>query len=505
MSIADRPYLWDIYDTRSRFVILKTARQVEKTSTIGAKQVTYLVTQPYRSSLYVAPRPDYVRLYSSDRFKQYIEESPVLRPFLRGRRVTDQVHNKVLFNYSKAYFRVAYLSPDKARSITAESLAIDEMQEMISDHIPVIEQTQAHLPITATRTYAGTPLSFHNPLQAWWDKSTKKEWVCKCSAGHSQWMGINNIGKDGPICNRMDCRRPMNVRNGQWVERVKHRLEGGKAAWDGYHFNQLMVPWYLEVGPDGTRAWDELIRNYEEYPEGKFRNEVLGESWRVAEALLTEEEVLACCRNYRMTHKKESTVRGPAQIFAGLDWGGYGKSRTALAIGAYFDGRFHLLDGYFFRGDTPESDVPRITKLCLKWGVSWLMCDAGNGQMQNRVLRRNLYPKTVSEVHFSGSTVKPLTYDYAGGRFVASRNELLKETLLGIKEQRFGFPVQQDMKPFVPDLISLKEEYLEKTRQVKYDHAEDETDDFMFALTLAHTGWQAHAKKIRMFTSKGGR
>lgn len=504
--LTGRPYALPIFDDwqnpdKPRWTVLMTGRQVEKTTIISALMVLHVALQAYQAALYTAPRPDYVTDFSNTRFKYFLWESPAFRHLLMGSGVVDQVFHKVLRNLSTAYFRSVFLSADKARGLPVQFLAVDEMQGMQADHLPVIEETQSHYP-NSYRIYAGTPLTFDNTLSAYYEASTMCEWACKCSAGHWNFMGMKNIGPEGPICGKTECRRPMNTTDGGWVPQVKD------APYNGYHFNQLMVPWLQDKDPETLRnAWDEILKKLKLYPERQFRNEVLGEPFHVGEALMSPQDYYQSCEQYRMAPSlKESGIAGRPKVFMGVDWGGVGKSQTAVScFGQYTLGRNpkpRWLYGKYFSGHLPEREVDEIVKLARKWNVCFVAADHGNGHMKNRELQRALAPIPVIDFHISGQTARVVKFMAGERRYILSRVESLNMLYTDIRAGKIGLPQRQDVEPFIKDLCSQFEEYSDKTRMVKYDHKPGQIDDMLHALNMSYIAWAMHHQRIQYSRSK---
>ena len=92
-------------------------------------------------------------------------------------------------NGSLIHFRSAHLSPDRVRGITADQLAIDEIQDILADHIPVILETISHSNYKY-QIYAGTPKTYENTLQQQWEKTTQCEFLIKCD-GCNKYNFIN--------------------------------------------------------------------------------------------------------------------------------------------------------------------------------------------------------------------------------------------------------------------------------------------------------------------------
>ena len=511
-----RPYLLKIYDSVHPNKVMMTGRQVEKTTTIAAMMVDHVSNAAFKRALYVAARPSYVSEFSNTRFTQFMIESPELRHLLRGPFVVKNVEDKFLSNMSAVHFRSLFLSPAKARGLPVQFLAIDEMQEMISDHIPVIEECQSHYPLEAIRMYAGTPLTFGNTLSVKWSESTRNMWGVRCTAGHWNFLTMENVGKEGPICGKLLqegekkglCSRDLDTYNGQWIQTAPKRPTDEPYDWDGFHINQLMVPWLRAIHPITKRtAWQEILRKLRSYPERQFRNEVLGEAFSIGKSVLSDQDVQACCENYRFTHDRRTMgLAGTPRVFMGLDWGGVGKSRTAVAILAFTtmekEAKLRLLDGYLWPGHRPEDEMEKVKELVHKWKVSFVAADHGNGHLNNRLLAHALAPVAVWDFHLSGTQVELMKQVRRERRYVLSRTESLAYLFRAIRLQEIGFPRWQDMRRFTPDIVGMFEEYNDKTRMIRYEHPPEQGDDFCQALNLAHMAWSASVRRIGYRRSK---
>lgn len=496
--LTKRPYLLALYDAPSQYKILMTGRQVEKTTTIGALLVEEVARRPYTSALYAASRPNYVSDFSTNRFKHFLVESPSLRGLMSGPMKVDKVEDKTLANLSKIYFRSVFLSAAKARGIPVRFLAIDEMQEMIRDHLPVIEETQSHYP-EGRRIYAGTPLTLGNTLSTYYGKSTMNEWACPCTAGHWNILGMNNIGKVGPVCGRLKCDRPILSHKGQWVTTYDKSkfTKDTRPKYDGYHFNQLMVPWLQVPLTEGGTAWDRIIEKLEMYPERLFRNEVLGEPFAEGATVLSEEDMYRCCEQYRfMGERRKFPVTGNPKFIMGLDWGGVGSSSTVAAIIGQLSmggiSKPRVVDMIRMSGHKPEEEMEVIKKKALEWRVNFIAADHGNGHLNNRLLQREMPTLPVIDCHISGSTQRVLKHIKGERRYVVGRTPSMDNLFEAIRTQRIGFPVKEDIAPFVDDFTCLFEEYNPKSRVTKYEHPVDQCDDAVHALNLAYVIYQAH-------------
>ncbi len=505
-----RPYLLQIYDSPHPNKVMMTGRQVEKTTTAAAMMVDHVSSAPFKRALYVAARPSYVSEFSNTRFTPFILESPSIRHLLKGGFVIKNVEDKFLANMSAAHFRSLFHSPAKARGLPVQMLMIDEMQEMVSDHIPVIEETQSHYPTEAVRFYTGTPLTFGNTLSVKWAESTRNMWGVRCTAGHWNFLTMENVGRFGPECAKLLtegdkqglCGRDVDTYGGRWIQTAAKRPVDEPYDWDGYHINQLMVPWLRTTHPVTKRtAWDEILRKLRSYPERQFRNEVLGEAFTIGKSVLSDPDIQACCEDYRFTHNRKTMgLSGTPRVFMGLDWGGVGKSRTAVVIIAHTtlgkEAKLRVLDAYLWPGHKPEEEMERVKELCHKWKVGFVAADHGNGHLNNRLLKHALAPIHVWDFHLSGTQVELMKQVRREQRYVLSRTESLAYLFETIRLQQIGFPRWEDMRHFSPDITCMFEEYSDKTRMIRYEHPPEQQDDFCQALNLAHMAWSGSVRKI---------
>jgi phage terminase large subunit GpA-like protein len=216
-TFEGRRHMRDPYDTSARRVLLKCARQVEKSTMLGNKALAYSCMVPAYRTLYVSPSATQTKTFSADRIREPIETSPILKNFTT-RMLSQNVFEKQFINRSKITLRFAYLNADRTRGIPAYRIVIDELQDILLKNIAVIEQAASHAEERKTLEYAGTPKSLDNIIEHYWSgfdsmgrpMSTQGEWVVPCdrcgsAAGAGRFWNIlneTNIGKKGLICQK---------------------------------------------------------------------------------------------------------------------------------------------------------------------------------------------------------------------------------------------------------------------------------------------------------------
>ena len=343
-------------------LVLMTGRQVSKSTSLASHGVALSNAIPYFSTLFVTPRYEQIRRFSTEYVGSFIKQSPV-RDLWVSTETTGNVLLRTFNNGSKMFFSFALLDVDRVRGIPAKKVGIDEAQDMDPDHIPIIRETMSASKEYGITQITGTPKTLDNFIHGEWMRSSRAEWFTPCfacgtwniaSLEHHLEKMLGPFRDDiseaspGTICHK--CRKPINPRYGRWVHRHPDR------RWDrlGLHVPQPIMPLHYAI----PKKWSELLQKREGAANTAphvFINEILGESSATGNQLLTLpdlqaaaelpwennplepcEEVFAWLRTYRTT-------------VLGIDWGGGGEdgvSFTVLALlGFRNDGKIDVLWG----------------------------------------------------------------------------------------------------------------------------------------------------------------
>lgn len=482
-DFTPRRYLKLPYDTPAKRTLYKCGRQVEKSTLLGNKTLAYSCINSAFNTLYVSPTNQQTKTFSQDRLKEPIETSDVLKAWTTA-KLSDSVFQKKFINRSEIKLRYAYHNADRVRGIPADAILIDEIQDIITDNIPVIEECASHSPHKIF-IYAGTPKSTDNPIEKYWaDYSTQNEWVvpCDCVVGVAgrYWniLGEANIGKNSLICDR--CGKPLNPMHpdAQWAMMNGDVLKSDKVKepFEGYRIPQLMVPWI---------EWSNIIHKYNTMSRAAFFNEVLGLSFDSGTRPLTRQDVIDNCQpGLLMTEAKlqemKNRLGGVGQIFCGIDWGTGEGSFTILSLGAYVDGKFTIFYIHRFEGAETEPlvQLDLIEQIIKIWNVSLVGCDYGGGFFQNDVLKRKFGPDKIVIYQYSQPGVK-VKWDGDLKRFLVHRTEVMSDIFNAIKRRNvFSFlDWNQFQEPFGNDMLNIFSEYNEQQRQIQYKKSPDCTDD----------------------------
>lgn len=328
---------------RPRKILYKTARQVGKTTNFGAADILNHIAKGHYCSLTVTPLYEQMKKISTEIVRPMIKNSKFYNELL-DKNCKDGVMVRTFKTGGTQYFSHAYRDSIRIRSTSGvDQCNIDEVQHIIKDHIPVILETMSARPQTQFINYTGTPLSFANPIEGLWKKTTQCEWVIKCQhCGHYNIPNTSHhlykmIGKKGLICGK-NCGKPIDPVNGAWVSPV---ITNTKELWErmhedfaGFHVPQLVHPLHCYY----PSQWKELINKMEgDYTPAKFLNEVCGESYDSADRMLSLAELgSACCGNKNREKAALKTLQNLDITAMGIDWTGGGEdseSYTKFVIG----------------------------------------------------------------------------------------------------------------------------------------------------------------------------
>lgn len=471
----------------------------------------------YNKSLYVSPSHTQTRQFSNEKLRPAIEKSPFIKKYFQDHSVSTQVFEKGFTNGSYIFLRSAFRSADRTRGISARNLCLDELQDFYISEIPVIMECTSHFP-NARVLMAGTPKSFDNPIEIYWQATTQNEWLVPCGCGKWNYLDEQNIaptemyrtGKlpPGPVCKK--CMRPLNVPSGRWVS------FNSKETIQGYRIPQLMVPWICGL----YAQWEKLLWKRDNYPFGQFCNEVLGISYDSASKPITRDDILACSAPYSFWDPyNRSTFQedlGRYIFTAGIDWGEgndgsekspSGKVRnasyTVLTIGGYIDQKTYkvfYMKRYTGKEVDPEFVVQDIFKLCQLFGVKLAGADWGHGWGVNNTLMRLLGANKLIQFQYLPKLKERLKWDPVGYRYHLQRNFMMSELFFDIKKGFIMFPRWSSFEPFAKDILAIYAEYNEYRREIKYDHRSSDPDDAFHSIHYARLASDIYLGKSRRYT-----
>jgi len=484
-SFEGRRHMRQPYDTPARRILLFCARQVEKSTLLGNKMIAYSCLVAGYRSLYVSPSATQTKTFSHDRIKDPLETSHVLKSFTTS-VLQQNVFEKQFINRSKITLRYAFLNADRTRGIPAWGLCVDELQDILGDNIPIIEQCTSHAPELWKRyIYSGTPKSLDNVIEYYRSNlSTQGEWVVPCDAHGGEtgryWnvLGEKNIGLKGLSCEKCGALIDPTHPDAQWANMVKY--DPRRAPFESYRIPQLMVPW---------KSWDEILLDYRRYPRDKFYNEVLGISFDSGMRPLTTAQVQECAHpkvtmNPDMLRKYRALAYGHP-IYAGLDWGTGEHSFTVLVLGMYVGTKFRIFYAHRFEGEEtdPVVQLDMIVQMLKDFNVRVIGADYGGGFHSNDRLVREFGTQRVHKYQYMAKTKKKVSWNPNYKRWMVHRTEVMSDVFNAIKRAQIEFPRWEEWRePFAQDMLNIFSEYNETLRMIQYSHGPDKPDDTFHAV-----------------------
>ena len=356
-SFAERDYLLPLYRDSSHRVIIVKSRQMEMTEWIVNWILHKLVTHPFTTAIYTAPRMDQVSRFSHDRFRKALLDSPELRDFIskaREAELGETAIGRIPFsNGSICYLISAWGDFGALRNIPADFAAIDEMQDVQSEAMPVIEETLSHSSF-GNMIMVGTASDEGSEFSRVWKQSDMKEWDPESRA---------------------------------WVPQKPENK-----FYSGYHIDQRMAPWIISLPPTHPNSIEAKRIRYRS--ERRFLNEVLGLFYRGLAKPLISEDLLAC-RDFRwglLDH-----LDPPYSSFMGVDWGGGEFAFTVVWImGKDESDRWRLIYVRKFDEKDPMKQVQIIGNLIPLFNVKQAVADIGYGAVQVSELQKKFADRVLA-------------------------------------------------------------------------------------------------------------
>jgi len=496
-------HLYPIYNKPSRTILLKFGRQTHKSTTLANKLALPSIKYPNYHSLYVAPTGHQVSVFSTDKLNGALRGSNIVRDYFMNTQTRDQISYKELVNGSKIYLRSAFHTADSIRGISADSVIIDEIQDIISDHVSVIEQCMSHsmakhamlkeqcrdIPkhLFHCSMYAGTPKTIENTMEKYWQQSTQNEWIIKCQhCNKYNYINEYNIGDTCLICNK--CKKPIFYEDGQWVSMNSNGFI------EGYRLPQIVLNWINNR--ENPESWKtQVIDTRKIYSTEKYFNEVLALPYANAKHPISIVEIKAVCKQYPPMSENDSAshpmIKGYMN-FAGIDWGkgdtASGTSYSVLSICSQIKNRFSLIFNKRYTGrlSDPLIQIDDMIRLIHLFDCKIVIADTGDGRVSNAIMVEKLGAERFAEVYEHGTIRKKIHWDGAKGHYLINRTRVMTDVIMEIKRNQVDFFRFEDFEPYAQDFTGIYAEYSERTRLTRYDHVVP--DDCFHAYMFARIG-----------------
>lgn len=493
INFDEQPWIKEILNCSDPWQVWQAGRQVAKSTSLVNLLLAYGCNVPYLKQLYVTPTFKQTTVFSNDRLRPAIFESPPIMDLFWHKDCTNQVLARGLATPSQILLRHCFLSADSARGISAHVLMLDEIQDLLVDLVPVLEETtsaarrnellteQGYADI---RRYCGTPKTFDSALEKYWQMSSQNEWLVPCDhcggGDYRFWNKLDedNIGPEGLICKK--CVKDIDWGAGNWYKSISG------ARWTGWRISQLMA-----TQPRGWIKWEDILHKQRTYKTYQFHNEVLGFAFDSGMRPITLEQLHACCKP---EYSLETIPKGVYQCFGGLDWQMEAESfdsYTIFTIYAVVNRRFQLQYVKKFQGREaadPDSILRHVIQKMEEYGVAVLGCDWGVGHKENVRLKNNIGhagDRRVFEYQYTAMGPERKWDDHRQC-WMLDRTRCMEEFFEAMKQKWVWFPQWNEFEPYHRDIYALYSEYNTVQRKQVYLHREP--DDFFHSSLYA---WEA--------------
>lgn len=488
-SLQNYPMFRQIFNSNHPRRLMRSGRQVSKTTVMAADMCVNVLLCPYRQVIYCNSSADQTASFSTSKLGPFLQQSPyVYYNIMKGKEIIDNVYNKRLRNFSEIIMSYFSESADRVRGRSGQALYLDEVQDMLWDAMIDAEEclSAAQKP---RYVYAGTSKSTNTPLEFLWSKSTQNEWVIKCAGcGKTNRPSVKNIGKNGLICKA--CGHPLSTREGRWLS---FGAEERPFA-DGFWIPQIIMPMHCE-SPD---KWKQLLTKREVYSPAKFDNEVMGLPNGEGESPITEEMLKAICnpKTKILDRICKENADGATYIAAGIDWGGGGElgvSRTVLAIFAVYPERplFRLIFCKIYTEGEPAAHVDDIAMWIGRFSVHMVCGDHGGGNFAMSALsaRLNGHVRLIPVMYSEASA--PFRWDESARRYTVNRTAVIDSFFMDLKRGLIKAFCWEEFEPFARDILNVRQEVIGEDRGISrrvWRHAPRKPDDSLHAMVF---GWFA--------------
>lgn len=488
ISLNERDYLIPIYDGGYNFIVLKTGRQCEKSTTLCNIIIANSCVIPMFNSLYITCTRPQAKDFSDQKLEPILSGSPRIQKFYIGTklRYRQNVFFKRFINLSTVKLRYAITRYNIFQGLSADLNAIDELQDVPSYIISLVNETLSHSDYRL-KLYAGTPKGADNTLEYYWDISTQNDWWIYCThCGLWNYIDAKNIGKKHLICRK--CGKRIYPQNGTWVS-------GNPDSYiQGFRLPQLVVPWKQDFF-----AWQDMLLTMEQYSDQEVHNLILALAYGIGTKPITEYELRKVCLGPFMDRPAPEIVH--YNKIAGIDWGTgiVGKADSTLTIMLPItptDYRYiyakRYRGGEWIDATKVVEDMIQIINI---FGVDIVCADAGFGHVQNRMLRNELGYERVYPIYISGTQKAKIKWNKEVKAITINKTSYLSEFFNEISKGRMIFPIWGKFETFAKEILAEHIEVDSKAGRMYFDHNPKNNDDYLFAALFAKIGGDIFFRK----------
>lgn len=450
-SFEGRPYLPPIYRDINKEIYIVKPRQMEITEFAVNWLFYYLIKHPSNVGLYLTDRQDHASIFSKLRVHSWgIDQSPMIKSMVNEGNVSWQP----LKNGSHLYMHSAWPDFEKARSIPADFVIVDEIQSTNVEAIPVIKET---LSKSSLGRFVGMGTGSDQDDSWWklWHTGNQQEWDFTLK---------------------------------QWVPK------NPSSSISSYHLSQYMAPWM---------PLEEIEKKRLAYTPRRFTNEVEGWWHASARKPLVESDILALFDKNTRFIPPNQVNKNLGPIYLGVDWGGGTQAHTVAWIWQLVDKtapQFRVI--YVERIDkkSTEEQADYVAKLIDAYDIEQGVMDGGGGTRQVQKLEEKYAERMIKCLYLSRPE-NPF-------EFVSDKNQILVDKTWAVESMidLITRPMPQTAIPrisipagnlphvdWIPDHFTCIEgesvDLSSGKKYVRYTHPEGSNDDALHSSIYAYLAW----------------
>jgi len=307
-----RPYLEQLYNDRSREIVVEKATQVGVTIWALSRVVHGLKYRYNLGAVYYLPTQAEMSDLEKSKLRDLLRDARDLKPEDGGAEVENTRIKRI--GRSLLYLRGTQ-SESGLRSISADCLVLDEMDSIEPRMRKLAFDRIAASPIKDVIELSRPTLPGWG-IDARFQESDMKRWLTKCQAC-ARWSdvassfpdSVKEIQGDPPVSRLIcpQCRESIDPLKGEWVAEHPDR------ELSGYHISQLIAP---------TTDLSALMREWRETPfKDVFHNSRLGLPFQAREGGFSAPEILKLCGKSEALFPVDNRDQPVVGSTAGLDQG----------------------------------------------------------------------------------------------------------------------------------------------------------------------------------------
>lgn len=485
LSLAEYKPFQLVYDTDPDKITVCCGRQIGKSNSIGAIFVIKAILRPYFNQLYIAPLANQASRFSTMYLDPYLG-SPLVKKHFRDGESKKNVLEKSLKTGSLMF--LAYgdteLELDRIRGIAADSISVDEVQDIEYAALPVVYETSSASPYAFKRHY-GTAKTENNTLTQLFKESNQLEWATKCdhcgkwSIPWTEEACLKMCANpEGPGC--VHCGKLLDVSKGKWIA-------GKPSVTDHYGFH---IPQFAIGARTAPKKWKEILEKAQK-DRRVFLNECCGLPVGNAGRILSMGEAMACCNQSQGQFDVGLPMdgRGIYMTVLGIDWsvtGGTASYTVMTVQGFDYSGKSYVLYSVRLNGVDILEQVKVAINLYRSYNCIVIGSDRGVGVVQVQMLQQELGFDKVFAINYVAGKAS-VRYDRAGQYYAADRTQAIDAVMIKMKmgKHRFETPSWSIMAEYWSDALNVYEEETLSGRKV-YRKEKTDTDDWLHSIVFGH-------------------